>query len=164
MHTMNQDLSKLCYYFYLRMKLESTVLVLRILMIITILHSIEYRNVLFNIFGYGKYYIMQCCFWQNFYVMQSSRRKKVLYYTMVLVTFYWIQIIFWRYMLFICLVQLLIFGNMIDDILQFNLTIQLSYQKLNKLKMEEMQKGNNLKCLDNRKNIFFIFIYDYYLP
>ena len=45
MHTMNQDLSKLCYYFYLRMKLESTVLVLRILMIITILHSIEYRNV-----------------------------------------------------------------------------------------------------------------------
>lgn len=63
-----------------------------------------------------------------------------------------------------CLVQLLIFGNMIDDILQFNLTIQLSYQKLNKLKMEEMQKGNNLKCLDNRKNIFFIFIYDYYLP
>ena len=67
-------------------------------------------------------------------------------------------------MLFICLVQLLIFGNMIDDILQFNLTIQLSYQKLNKLKMEEMQKGNNLKCLDNRKSIFFIFIYDYYLP
>ena len=129
MHTMNQDLSKLCYYFYLRMKLESTVLVLRILMIITILHSIEYRTVL-----------------------------------LVLVTFYWIQIIFWRYMLFICLVQLLIFGNMIDDILQFNLTIQLSYQKLNKLKMEEMQKGNNLKCLDNRKNIFFIFIYDYYLP
>ena len=129
MHTMNQDLSKLCYYFYLRMKLESTVLVLRILMIITILHSIEYRN---------------------FYEM--------------LVTFYWIQIIFWRYMLFICLVQLLIFGNMIDAILQSNLTIQLSYQKLNKLKMEEMQKGNNLKCLDNRKNIFFIFIYDYYLP
>ena len=43
---MNQDLSKLCYYFYLRMKLESTVLVLRILMIITILHSIEYRTVL----------------------------------------------------------------------------------------------------------------------
>ena len=155
MHTMNQDLSKLCYYFYLRMKLESTVLVLRILMIITILHSIEY---------YGKYYIMQCCFWQDFCIMQTSRRQKVLYYIMVLVTFYWIQIIFWRYMLFICLVQLLIFGNMIDDILQFNLTIQLSYQKLNKLKMEEMQKGNNLKCLDNRKNIFFIFIYDYYLP
>ena len=48
MHTMNQDLSKLCYYFYLRMKLESTVLVLRILMIITILHSIEYRNVLLH--------------------------------------------------------------------------------------------------------------------
>ena len=48
MHTMNQDLSKLCYYFYLRMKLESTVLVLRILMIIIILHSIEYRNVLLH--------------------------------------------------------------------------------------------------------------------